>query len=358
MRRIPVPLAPLSEQKRIVAEIEKQFSRLDEAVENLQRVKANLKRYKASVLKAAVEGKLTEQWRAEHPDVETASRLLERILKERRKNWEKNELSKMKAKGKVPKGNKWKKKYKEPLTPNIDGLISVPHTWQWARLEALADIKGGITKDSKRKLKNYKKLPYLRVANVQRGYLDLSEIKYIDVPMDKVDELLLHHGDILFNEGGDRDKLGRGWIWENQLERCIYQNHVFRARLYLEKSVEPKLISWFGNTFGQDYFMSKGKQTTNLASINKTMLSAFPVPIPPIEEQFELIREIENRLTVYDAIESQVDMNLKRADRLRQSILKKAFSGRLVPSNQDYDTDSADDLPLAAEQSTEYGVQN
>ena len=95
------PVAPLEQQKRIVAEIEKQFSRLDEAVANLKRVKANLKRYKAAVLKAAVEGKLTEEWRKAHPDVEPASKLLDRILAERRAKWEEAELAKMEAKGKV-----------------------------------------------------------------------------------------------------------------------------------------------------------------------------------------------------------------------------------------------------------------
>jgi len=113
LARISFPVPPSDEQNRIVAEIEKQFSRLDEAVENLKRVKVNLKRYKASVLKAAVEGKLTEDWRAKHPDVEPADKLLGRILAERRKKWEEAELAKMRARGKKPKDDKWKKKYKE-----------------------------------------------------------------------------------------------------------------------------------------------------------------------------------------------------------------------------------------------------
>ena len=112
MSRSPIPVAPPDQQDRIVAEIEKQFSRLDEAVASLKRVKANLKRYKAAVLKAAVEGKLTEEWRKQNPDVEPASKLLERILAERRTKWEEAELAKMKAKGKEPKNDKWKEKYK------------------------------------------------------------------------------------------------------------------------------------------------------------------------------------------------------------------------------------------------------
>jgi type I restriction enzyme, S subunit len=326
------PLAPLNEQKRIVAEIEKQFSRLDEAVENLKRVKANLKRYRASVLKAAVEGKLTEEWRGKHPDVESADKLLERILVERRKKWEEAELAKMKAKGKLPKDDKWKKKYKEPKTAETENLPDIPPTWLWARLDSVTEIKGGITKDSKRKIKKAKELPYLRVANVQRGYLDLDKIKYIKVSEDNLPELLLERGDILFNEGGDRDKLGRGWIWEGQIRECTYQNHVFRARLFL-KEMPGKLFSWYGNTFGQQYFMAKGKQTTNLASINKTMLSALPIPLPPFDEQVILIKKIEGRLSMIDAVEKEVDASLKRADLLRQSVLKSAFSGLLFQNH-------------------------
>ncbi|NQT56514.1 MAG: restriction endonuclease subunit S [Desulfobacteraceae bacterium] len=328
---INFPVAPENEQNLIVAEIEKQFSRLDEAVDNLKRVKANLKRYKASVLKAAVEGKLTEEWREANPDVESADKLLERILVERRKKWEETELAKMKARGKEPKDDKWKKKYKGPEKPKVENLPDIPATWLWARLDSVTEIKGGITKDSKRKIKNAKELPYLRVANVQRGYLDLDKIKYIKVPEDKLPELLLKNGDILFNEGGDRDKLGRGWVWEGQIQECTYQNHVFRARLFLNE-VAGKFFSWYGNTFGQQYFMAKGKQTTNLASINKTMLSAFPIPLPPVDEQVILINKIEERLSMINAVEKEVDINLMRADRLRQSILKKAFSGELIHS--------------------------
>ena len=129
----------LPEQNHIVAEIEKQFSRLDEAVENLKRVKANLKRYKASVLKAAVEGKLTEEWRKKHPDVEPADKLLQRILAERRKKWEKAELDKIKAKGKEPKDDKWKKKYKEPPQVDESLLPALPKGWAWANFERLAE---------------------------------------------------------------------------------------------------------------------------------------------------------------------------------------------------------------------------
>ena len=164
----------------------------------------------------------------------------------------------------------------------------------------------------------------MRVANVQRGFIDLSEVKFINASASDIADLRLENGDVLFNEGGDRDKLGRGWIWESQLADCIHQNHVFRARMYLG-AMSPKLVSWWGNTFGKDYFLRVGKQTTNLASINLGKLSEFPVPVPPQAEQLRMVLEIERLLSVVDEVETEVDTNLKRAQALRQSILGTAF---------------------------------
>lgn len=312
-KQLPIPLAPLDQQKRIVAEIEKQFSRLDEAVANLKRVKANLKRYKAAVLKAAVEGRLVgteaELARREGRSYESGEQLLQRILETRRSQWQ--------GKG----------KYKEPVAPDTTDLPELPEGWVWARLDAIAALKGGITVDSKRQDPTARSVPYLRVANVQRGYLDLSEVKTISAPASDIEALRLQKGDILFNEGGDRDKLGRGWIWESQLPECIHQNHVFRARLFRDE-VSAKLVSWWGNSFGKDYFLREGKQTTNLASINITKLSAFPVPVPPVSEQTRLIAEVERRLSIAGEAEAQVDANLKRAQVLRAAFLSKAFQIR------------------------------
>ena len=315
LRKFHLPRAPEEQQIRIVAEIERQFSRLDEAVANLKRVKANLKRYKAVVLKAAVEGRLVETEaelaRHEGRSYETGAQLLQRILETRRRQW------------------KGKGKYKEPAAPDMADLPELPEGWVWARLDAIAVLKGGIAVDSTRKDSTARSVPYLRVANVQRGYLNLSEVKFIDAPESDINDLRLQRGDILFNEGGDRDKLGRGWIWEGQLADCIHQNHVFRARLFVN-DLSPKLVSWWGNTFGKDYFLREGKQTTNLASINLTKLSAFPVPLPPAAEQLRLVAEVDRRLSLVTEIETQVDANHKRAERMRQSILASAFAGSLL----------------------------
>ena len=325
MSNATLPLPPFPEQRRIVAEIEKQFTRLDAAVAALRRTRANLKRYRASVLHAACSGELVpteaELARAEGREYEPADVLLERILAERRAHWEAQE--------------KRRGKYQEPAAPDTSDLPSLPEGWVWVTLGQISALKGGVTKGQRHKEgQPLVEVPYLRVANVQRGYLDLSVTKTIAVPPSTVDELRLIKGDILFNEGGDRDKLGRGWIWNDEIDDCIHQNHVFRVRLPTD-DILPELISWWGNSFGQDYFQRTGKQTTNLASINLSVLTGFPVPLPPLAEQSRIVAEVERRLSVIQQAEAAVEASLQRAERLRQSILKQAFSGQLAPQDPD-----------------------
>jgi type I restriction enzyme, S subunit len=331
-RVLEVP--PLPEQRRIVGAIESYSTKLDVAVAALERVRANLKRYRASVLKAGVEGRLvpTEAGlaREEGREFEPASVLLDRILAERRHRWEGSELARMKAAGKPPKDDRWKSKYKEPVAPDTSTLTQLPAGWCWATLDARASVLGGVTKGQKRKpTEKLRRVPYLRVANVQRGYFDLSVIKEIEATMGEIEELRLQSGDVLFNEGGDRDKLGRGWVWNNEVPECIHQNHVFRARIYTQDLL-PKLLSWYGNSSAQLFFLQEGKQTTNLASLNSTNLKKLPVPVPPLAEQKRIVAQIELSLSVVDATATTTDASIARSNRLRQSILKWAFEGRLV----------------------------
>lgn len=206
-----------------------------------------------------------------------------------------------------------------------------PADCKWTTLGEIAEIVGGVTKDSKRQSDpSLVEMPYLRVANVQRGYLDLREVATIRVSPEKAKALRLEPGDILFNEGGDRDKLGRGWIWQGEIDDCIHQNHVFRARL-LTDAADPKYISLHGNTFGQHWFEKMGKQTTNLASINLKTLKSFPVPDLPVEEQHRIVAEVERTLTILESLSTAIDHALTRSDHLRRSILESAFTGKLVP---------------------------
>ena len=165
-------------------------------------------------------------------------------------------------------------------------------------LSELAEITGGITKG--RKLENSETifLPYLRVANVQNGYLDLTEVKQIELKKSEVEQYLLRFGDVLYTEGGDRDKLGRGTIWRNEIENCVHQNHVFKARVDSEKALPLYIAYWSMTMPARNYFYAKGKQSVNLASINKTVLSALPIPLVSIEQQKIIVTEIEAKLSV------------------------------------------------------------
>lgn len=325
---IPLPVPPAPEQLRIVNAIESYLTRLDDAVATLERVQRNLKRYRASVLTAAVEGRLVpteaQLGRAEGRDYEPASVLLDHILAERRRRWETSE-----------RGGR----YLEPVAPSTSDLPELPEGWCWATLDGVADLKGGITKGQRRGPTDVlRDVAYLRVANVQRGRIDLSVVKTIPATEAEIDELRLHPGDVLFNEGGDRDKLGRGWVWNGELPECIHQNHVFRARI-LTADLHPKFLSWYGNTAGQQYFFEEGKQTTNLASINLTKLRRLPVPIPPLAEQTRIVEEVERLLSLANEADLLVDVDARRCARLRQSILKWAFEGRLA--DQDHNDEPA-----------------
>lgn len=333
LKKADFPVAPEAEQIRIADKLDELFSQIEKGEENLRRVQTLVKQYRQSVLKAAVTGELTRDWRAKHgTGGETGEQLLARILDARRAAWEAAELEKIKAKGKPPKDDKWKAKYKEPVAPDTTDLPDLPEGWVWATMDHISEIAGGVTVDSRRKVENGRTVPYLRVANVQRGYLDLSEVKEIHVSTDVIEKLRLQQGDILFNEGGDLDKLGRGWIWNCELEQCIHQNHVFRARL-VASDLPSKFVSFFANALGQTYFMGEGKQTTNLASISLTKLRAFPIPIPPTAEAEKAVEYAESALSNCDAIEQRLDQSTGYATALRQSVLQAAFSGRLVPQD-------------------------
>lgn len=221
----------------------------------------------------------------------------------------------------------------QPLTEGPVDLPTLPDTWCWARLADLAAIIGGVTKDTKKQgSEGMVEVPYLRVANVQRGHLVLDHVATIRVTPEKLKALRLERGDVLMNEGGDRDKLGRGWVWDGQIDDCIHQNHVFRARLR-EGVLDPKLLSWFGNTWGRAWFELRGKQTTNLASLSLRTLKELPVPVPPKDIQAHLVEYI-SKVTVHaDKIIGDAGQLLRKLNAAEKSLLQTAVTGRIVPQD-------------------------
>lgn len=151
----------------------------------------------------------------------------------------------------------------------------------------------------------------------------------IRVPRAKAASLRLQRGDVLLNEGGDRDKLGRGWVWEGQFDDCIHQNHVFRARV-LEGTIDPYLLSWAGNVIGGEWCERNGRQSVNLASISLSKIRLMPVPVPPLEVQTELRSRIESIVDSSARLEAAIRAGVQRSVGLRRALLDAAFSGRLT----------------------------
>lgn len=214
---------------------------------------------------------------------------------------------------------------------SVSSAFPVVTTQNQVRLDEISSITGGITKGRKLNDKDKITLPYLRVANVQNGYLDLRNVKTIELKESEKDKYLLKNGDVLYTEGGDRDKLGRGTIWQDEIPCCVHQNHIFKARINPGRALPKYVAYWSMSRAARNYFYRRGKQSVNLASINKTVLSGLMLPLPRLTEQERVVYEIDSRLSVCDNIERTVSTALEQASALRQSILKQAFEGKLIP---------------------------
>ncbi len=311
-----LPLPPLPEQRRIVARIETLFTESRTAREALERVPALLKRFRQSVLAAAFRGNLTER----DPNDEPAYALLEHIRAER---------VGATLRGRPQSRGTGQPHRVAPTTPDTSNLPELPDGWVWTNLGSLAQIRNGVTKG--RNLSGFKtiEVPYLRVANVQDGYLDLNVVKTISIKADELEKYKLHPNDILFIEGGDRDKLGRGTVWRGEIEPCIHQNHVHCARLFSEEILPDWITLASSLQYARDYFYETASQTVNLASLNATGLKALPIPLAPLAEQRRIVAKIESLFAQADAIERAVAIARRRADKVDQAILARAFRGEL-----------------------------
>lgn len=281
LRSHPLLLPPIQEQERIVAKIDNLISRSARARSELKKIPSLLAAYKSAVLELAFSGKLTANLRGS----------------------------------------------------NSDTTSGLPEGWTIQRLGDISEIQSGIQVGKRRSgQEELVEVSYLRVANVQRGWLNLDEIKTIFVTPEEKARLLLAQGDVLMNEGGDRDKLGRGWVWNGEVDECIHQNHVFRIRMK-PATLPPEFVSHFSNERGQQYFFDEGTQTTNLASISKRKVAALPLPVPPFEEAVEIVRRIERTFMWLDRVAASHGGASQLLEKLDTALLSKAFEGQLIPQN-------------------------
>lgn len=309
LRETLIPIPPNEEQARIVAAVSALFEEIEAGEAALARARESLTQFRASLLHAACTGALTVDWRAANPSNETGEDVIR---------------SSQSAAGPLVRG-----KLSNSLPTDLpNDLPQLPSSWRWVPLWQLCHVIGGITVDAKRSGEDLVDVPYLRVANVQRGRLDLGTLKTLRASPDQIARLALRPNDVLLNEGGDRDKLGRGWVWEGQVETCIHQNHVFRARPYLP-GLDGRFISHYLNDLGRSYFFNKATQTVNLASISLRTVLAVPIPVPPLPEITEIVR----RITEIETAAFTPFLPNEHGSQLRQSILHAAFTGRLVPQD-------------------------
>lgn len=199
----------------------------------------------------------------------------------------------------------------------------VPKDWRVIKLKKVAEIQTGLAK-GKKNIKDPIYMPYLRVANVQDGFLDLTEVKKIKVSRDKVSRYSLKEGDVLLTEGGDFDKLGRGTIWKNEISNCLHQNHIFVVRTDRERLLPYFLSALTSSEYGRHYFVLSSKQSTNLASINSTQLKSFPVILPPLPEQ----RKIAAILSTWDRAIERTQALITAKKEQQKGLMQRLLSPR------------------------------
>ncbi len=309
LKKIPIPVPPLPEQERIVARIESLFTQLDAGVAGLKRVKAALKRYKASVLKAACEGRLVPQ----DPSDESAEELLRRILAE--------------------KGVK-----AGILFATESDLPELPKGWVWAALEQLSwDADYGTSQKCGYEINNF---PVLRIPNISNGVFDFSDLKFATKPDELNNKKSLSINDLLIiRTNGSRDLIGRSALVRKLFERPLFfASYLIRYRLI-------DCGEWISTIWNAPDMRRRierisattaGQYNVSISSLNK-----LSIPLPPLPEQHRIIAEVEQRLSVAQEVEAAVSAGLQRANRLHQAILERAFEGRLVPQDPNAEPSSA-----------------
>ncbi len=344
LRTIQVPLAPLGEQRSVVEAIESHLSRLDETVALLERVQRNLARYRASVLTAAVEGRLVpteaELARAEKRDYEPASALLKRILAERRRRWEEATLERLRAHGQTPKGDGWKAKYEEPDVPDTSSLPDLPKGWCWATVDQLStEVRYGSSAKCLEELEGG--VPVFRMGNIVNGELRTDSLKYLPRNHAEFPELLLLPGDLLFNRTNSAELVGKSAVYRGQENAASCASYLIRVR-FAEDGLSDYVAAYLNSSHGRRWIADVVTQQVGQANVNGTKLRACAIPLAPRVEQSRILSEIER---VFSNVAAALDVarrNEKRCSRLRQSILKWAFEGKLV--DQDPGDEPASDL--------------
>ena len=340
-----IPLAPLAEQRRIVDRIDELFSRIEAGERAIAAARVDLKRYRKAVLKAAVTGALTEDWRASHKPRETGEALLARILKERRAAWEAAELAKLKAKGKsAPKTEaektKFRNRYNEPGAPNANELMELPEGWIWTSIDQLCpdDTGNGISVAGSLDPPG---VPALRLDAITDNGFDYSKRRYIDISAEKAKAMAVREGHLYVSRAnGSKVLMGRAILAKEPPELIVYPDTIIRFGIIENHAVWLNAI--WPSFVVRNYLEDRAKTSAGIWKIAQSDIKPMPIPLPPADEQAEIVSRIEEALSRADAAEATLDAQTRAARALKQSILKAAFSGHLVP--QDPNDEPASEL--------------
>jgi type I restriction enzyme, S subunit len=312
LAELKILIPPIGEQHRIVAKIEELFSDLEAGAAALKKAKAQLKLYRRAVLKAAFEGRLTAAWRGSHKsELEPAFVILEKIREERE--------------------NASQASHKEFPPVDVSTLHRLPEEWEWVSLgELISSMQNGIYKP--REFYSSDGVACLRMYNIENGEIIWKDIKRMTLSEEEITKYELKVNDILINRVNSRELVGKAAVITANLERCIYESKNIRMRL-INNYAESKYINYWLRLFGQGYFDMNAQQVVGMASINQQQISAMPVPFTHLYEQHHIVEQVEFGFSILDAMEKGIDKGILQAERLRQAILKKAFTGRLVPQD-------------------------
>ncbi len=221
----------------------------------------------------------------------------------------------------------------DPTVPmkdsGVEWLGEVPGHWEVKPLKALSQLQIGLTLGKKYQVGSLITRPYLRVANVQDGYLDLDDIAEIDLPAPDSPRYELREGDVLMTEGGDFDKLGRGCMWEGQIAHCLHQNHIFAVRPRRDRLNPLYLALVMSSGYGRAYFTATSKQSTNLASTNSTKLRNLPMPAPSVSEQDKIIAYLDRETARIDTLTTTARTAIARLQELRTALISAAVTGKI-----------------------------
>lgn len=326
---VPFLLPPINEQTRIVTKLEELLSDLDAGVSELKTAQAKLIQYRQSLLKAAVEGELTRQWRESsipNTEHETGAQLLERILQERRKRWEAKQLAKFAEQGKQPPKD-WQKKYPEPVQPDTTGLPTLPEGWAWATVDQLGDVQLGKMLD---KLKHQSgiKLPYLRNINVRWGSIDTKDVFDMYFEADEVEKFSIEVGDVLVCEGGEP---ARAAVCQEVHKQFKFQKALHRVRLY--SSLESDLLVYYLEHLAKSGQISNYFTGSTIKHFTRESFISLPIPLPSKVEQHLIVQSLTHNIENIEHQKQALAFTLTQSAAQRKNILRSAFAGELVPQD-------------------------